>query len=82
MSKIGEAFDRRVDSIDFLSGLLTVIMLLAHTREYVHRDALRFSPTGLTQTLVLFFFTRRSAHPGGRGLVFLANFQGDLIGRK
>jgi uncharacterized membrane protein len=53
---------RRIDSVDFLRGLVMVIMLLDHTREYVHADALHFSPTDLSKTSVLLFFTRWITH--------------------
>lgn len=58
MSKLSEKIYQRVDAIDFLRGLVMVIMLLDHTREYVHADAPRFSPTDLSKTNALLFFTR------------------------
>ncbi len=63
---------RRFDSIDFLRGLVMVIMLLDHTREYVHADALHSSPTDLTKTNVLLFFTRWITHLCAPTFVFLA----------
>jgi uncharacterized membrane protein len=63
---------RRFNSIDFLRGLVMVIMLLDHTREYVHADALHSSPTDLTKTNVLLFFTRWITHLCAPTFVFLA----------
>ncbi len=72
MSEIIEKISRRVDSVDFLRGLVMVIMLLDHMREYVHADTFRFSPTDLTKTNVILFFTRWITHLCAPTFVFLA----------
>ncbi len=58
MSQTIEKIYRRIDSIDFVRGLVMVIMLLDHTREYVHAEAFYSSPTDLSKTNVALFFTR------------------------
>jgi uncharacterized membrane protein len=52
----------RFDAPDLLRGIVMVVMLLDHTRDFTHADALRFDPTDLTQTSVVLFFTRWITH--------------------
>ncbi len=63
---------RRVNAVDFLRGLVMVIMLLDHVREYVHADAFQFSPTDLSKTNVLLFLTRWITHLCAPAFVLLA----------
>lgn len=67
-----EKNNRRVDSVDFLRGLVMVIMFIDHTREYVHSEAFRFSPTDLTKTNAALFLTRWITHLCATTFVLLA----------
>jgi uncharacterized membrane protein len=63
---------QRVNAVDLLRGIIMVIMLLDHTRDFIHREVLNFEPTNLTQTNTLLFFTRWITHFCAPVFVFLA----------
>src|ERR1044071_4843904 len=62
----------RVNAIDLLRGAVMLIMMLDHTREYFHREALNFDSSDPTKTHTLLFFTRWVTHFCAPVFVFLA----------
>lgn len=73
---------RRVNAVDLLRGVVMVIMLLDHTREFVHREVLNFDPSDLSKTNTLLFFTRWITHFCAPVFVFLAGTGAFLQGAR
>jgi len=53
---------QRLDSIDLLRGLVMIVMVLDHVRDFFHAGSQQFSPEDLTKTDAVLFFTRWITH--------------------
>lgn len=62
----------RIDIVDRLRGLVIVLMILDHVREYLHVQALVSQPTDASQTTVALFATRWITHLCAPTFVFLS----------
>lgn len=63
---------KRINSIDFTRGLVMIIMVLDHTRDFMHTTSLTQSPTNLATTSPILFFTRWITHLCAPTFVFLS----------
>lgn len=76
------AADRRIASIDALRGLVMLLMLVDHTREFFFIQAQVSDPMDLSTTEPALFFTRLSAHLCAPIFVVLTGVSAWLYGRK
>jgi uncharacterized membrane protein len=73
---------KRIHSIDFLRGLVMIIMALDHVRMYFGYGTWYAEPTNLATTTPLLFFTRWITHFCAPVFVFLAGTAAYLYGVK
>ncbi|MGZ7091233.1 MAG: DUF1624 domain-containing protein [Candidatus Angelobacter sp.] len=71
----------RLSSIDALRGTVMVIMALDHIRDFFHVGAMSFSPTDLSRTTAVLFFTRWITHFCLPVFMFAAGMGVFLFGR-
>ena len=68
----------RLDAIDLVRGVVMVIMLLDHTREFTHAGGLVTDPLDLARTTPVLFATRWITHLCAPTFVFLAGLGAGL----
>ena len=74
---------KRIASIDILRGLVMIIMVLDHVRDYYHINAFAGnSPENLESTTLFLYFTRFITHYCAPVFVFLAGTSAFLYGQK
>ncbi|MFN7929496.1 MAG: heparan-alpha-glucosaminide N-acetyltransferase domain-containing protein [Blastocatellia bacterium] len=73
---------KRIHTIDFVRGVVMVIMALDHTRDLMHVTAITQSPTDLTTTTPALFFTRWITYFCAPIFVFLAGTSAYLSAQK
>jgi len=63
---------KRIDTIDFVRGLVMIIMALDHTRDFMHVESLTGNPLDLETTTPVLFFSRWITHFCAPIFVFLS----------
>ncbi len=63
---------QRIHSVDFLRGIVMMVMLIDHVRDFAHAGALQSDPTNPDTTTVAVFFTRWITHFCAPTFVFLS----------
>jgi|WetSurSiteA1Bulk_404760.scaffolds.fasta_scaffold04532_4 uncharacterized membrane protein len=73
---------KRIESIDFVRGLVMIVMALDHTRDFMHISSLTQDPLNLATTTPFLFFTRWVTHFCAPVFVFLSGTSAYLSVRK
>ncbi|AKD53852.1 hypothetical protein SD10_01960 [Spirosoma radiotolerans] len=73
---------KRIYSIDFVRGIVMIIMALDHVRDLMHVDSIAQSPTDLATTTPLLFFTRWITYLCAPIFVFLAGTSAFIVVEK
>ena len=72
----------RIESIDFLRGLVMIIMALDHVRDYFFFGSFTSNPTDLATTTPLLFYTRIITHYCAPVFILLTGTSAYLYGAK
>lgn len=72
----------RIDSLDLVRGIIMVLMLLDHGRDFFHQYAFQFEPDDLTKTAPITFYTRWITHICAPAFAFLAGVSAFLYGNR
>ena len=72
----------RIESIDFLRGLVMIIMALDHVRDYFFFGSFTSNPSDLSTTTPLLFYTRIITHYCAPVFILLTGTSAYLYGAK
>jgi uncharacterized membrane protein len=82
-SPLESASKSRIQSIDFLKGLIMIIMALDHVRHLGHRDVIAgMNPLDFATTSPLLFFTRWITNFCAPVFIFLSGISIYFMGRR